>query len=119
MAKPEILESIKGACLPLLWAKCWLPHSMVRELCFKARGRGWWTECRWYGCCKAFLFSLGSEGAVFPRAEVWGLAFGTVCVGAELILGFLGGNTHGYVRPMSWLRATGKVVPGPPPQQVA
>lgn len=50
--------------------------------------------------------------------EVWSLAFGIVCIGTELI-GFLGRNAHGYLRPMSLLRAMGKVMPGPPPQQVA
>lgn len=59
------------------------------------------------------------EGAVLPGSEVWGLAFGIVCLGTEFILGFLGGNAHGYLTPMSWLRAMGKVMRGPPPQQVA
>lgn len=67
---------------------------------------------------KAFLFSPGSEGAVFPRAEVWGLAFGTKSVGAEFILGFLGGNTYGYLRPTSWLRAMRKVMRGPHPSRL-
>lgn len=57
--------------------------------------------------------------AVLPGTEVWGLAFGIMCIGTEFILGFLSGNVHGYLRPMSWLRVIGKVMPGPPPQQVA
>ena len=63
--------------------------------------------------------SLCSEGAVLPGAEVGGLAFGIVRVGAEFILGFLGGNAHGYLSPTRWLKAMGKVMPGPQPQQVA
>lgn len=62
---------------------------------------------------------LGSERAVLPGAEVWGIAFGIVHFGAEFILGFLGGNAHGYLSPTCWLRAMRKVMPEPPPQQVA
>lgn len=78
-----------------------LPHSMMRELFFffPQAGVGIGDECRWYGRCKALLFSLGSERVILPGAEVWGLAFGIRCLGAELILGFLGGNTPGYVSP--------------------
>lgn len=66
------------------------------------------------------LFVLSSEGAQgSPRNWGMGLAFGTLHTGAKLILGFLGGNTHGYLRPMSWLGAVGKVMSGPPPPQVA
>lgn len=43
-------------------------------------------ECRWYGHCKAPLFSLGSERVILPGAEVWGLAFALV---PSLFLGFL------------------------------
>lgn len=57
----------------------------------------------------------GSEGAALPGAEVWGLVFGVVHIRAAFILGFLAGNAHGYLRPTNWLRAMGKVMPGPPP----
>lgn len=72
-----------------------LPHSL-----FFPGWNGNRDECRCYGRCKALLFSLGSERAILPGAEVWGLlAFGIRCLGAQLLLGFLGGNTPGYVSP--------------------
>lgn len=51
--------------------------------------------------CKALLFSLNSEGAILRGAEGWGLAFGTTCLGTELILGFLAGNTPSYMSPQA------------------
>lgn len=50
---------------------------------------------------RELLFSLPSAGAILPGAKVWGLAFGTVCLGPELILGFLARNTPSNVSPQA------------------
>lgn len=57
--------------------------------CFKAEGGRWWAECRWCGCRKPHLFIRSSEEAVLPGTEVWGLASGTLCIGAGFVLEFL------------------------------